>query len=298
MMLLDPESLRCFDAVASTLNFRLAARRVALSPAAFSDRIQRLERDLGVTLLARSTRRVELTAAGERLQPAAQQALAALRQCRAAVQGPAAAARTGIRLGTRYELGLSWVVPALPRLEEALPDLRLDLRFAEGPALLQDLKQGAVDVILTSSRIVEGKLESSTLQVEEYALVGSAALLRRTPFRGVGDAPRHSLLDLSEDLPLSRYFLDQVGGSSAWRFAAIEHLGTIGAIRLRLLQGRGIAVLPRYFVAPDLGPGGLRVLLPKIQLQTDTFRLVWRQGHPDSEALQRLAAHLRTIPLQ
>jgi DNA-binding transcriptional LysR family regulator len=134
--------------------------------------------------------------------------------------------------------------------------------------------------------------------VEEYVLTGSAALLRRTAFRGVQDAPRHTLLELSDDLPLSRYFLDQVGGTAAWRFGTIEYLGTIGAIRLRMLQGRGIAVLPRYFVAGDIDGGTLRSLLPRIALQSDTFRLVWRKGHPASEALQRLAAELGRLPLR
>lgn len=297
-MLLDSESLRCFEAVASTLNFRLAAQRVALSPAAFSDRIRRLEQALETPLLTRTTRQVALTAAGQRLLPVVKQIMAAQGQCFAAVNGASAAGHLELRLGTRYEMGLSWLVPALPELELVMPDLRLHLLFAEGPGLLHELRRGAVDAILTSARIVEGNLDSSTLHKEEYALVGSAELLRRTSFRGVQDAPRHNLLDLSEDLPLSRYFLDQVGGSSSWRFATIEQLGTPGAVRLRLLQGRGIAVLPRYFVADDIRAGRLRRLLPKVTLQSDTFRLVWRHGHPNAEALQRLAKHLQGMPLK
>ena len=48
---MDLDSLRCFDAAATTLRFRAAAARVHLSPAAFSDRIRRLEANLGVALL-------------------------------------------------------------------------------------------------------------------------------------------------------------------------------------------------------------------------------------------------------
>lgn len=54
---MDLESLRCFAAAAATLNFRAAARRVALSPGAFSDRLRRLEEELGVPLFVRTTRR-------------------------------------------------------------------------------------------------------------------------------------------------------------------------------------------------------------------------------------------------
>jgi DNA-binding transcriptional LysR family regulator len=298
MMLLNSESLRCFEAVASTLNFRLAAKRVALSPAAFSDRIQRLEAELDAALLERTTRKVALTAAGERLLPHVQRLLAAHDQCFDLVRGREAPGSFEVRLGTRYEVGLSWLVPSLPSLERLLPDFRVHLRFGDGPGLVRDLNQGLVDAILTSSRIVSGNLDARTLHIEHYVLVGAQGLLEKTPFRGVEDAPRHVLLDLSDDLPLSRYFLDQEGGSAAWAFTRVEHLGTIGAVRLRLLQGRGIAVLPRYFVAGDLKAGTLRRLLPRTTMQTDTFRLVWRQGHPRSEAFQRLAGHLKQLPLK
>ena len=77
----DLESLRCFLAAARHLSFRVAARAVALSPAAFSDRIQRLEDTLGASLFDRTTRRVALTAAGERLVPEAQRCLDQARRC-------------------------------------------------------------------------------------------------------------------------------------------------------------------------------------------------------------------------
>ena len=66
---LDLDSLRCFDAAATTLRFRAAAARVHLSAAAFSDRIRRLEESLDVSLLRRTTRKVALTDAGQRLLP-------------------------------------------------------------------------------------------------------------------------------------------------------------------------------------------------------------------------------------
>ena len=71
----DLDSLRCFEAVATTLRFRAAAARVHLSPGALSDRIRRLEEGLGTRILARTTRSVSLTEAGERLLPLARSVL-------------------------------------------------------------------------------------------------------------------------------------------------------------------------------------------------------------------------------
>jgi len=72
---LDLDSLRCFEAVATTLRFRTAAARVHLSPAAFSERIRRLEEGLGTRVLTRTTRSVTLTDGGQRLLPLARNVL-------------------------------------------------------------------------------------------------------------------------------------------------------------------------------------------------------------------------------
>ena len=132
-MLPDLESLRCFDAVARHLNFRAAAAEVALSPAAFSDRMRRLEEQLGVPLLSRTTRRVSLTEAGQKLLPQARRCLAEARQCVDVMRGTAVAPPFELRIGTRFELGLSWLVPALPALEKEQPSRSLQLTFGGGP---------------------------------------------------------------------------------------------------------------------------------------------------------------------
>src|SRR5258706_6137947 len=101
---MDLDSLRCFDAVATTLNFRAAAARVFLSPAAFSERIRRLEEDLHLPLMTRTTRRVALTDAGKRLLPLAREALASVERLRHAASGADRPLPYQLLLGTRYEL--------------------------------------------------------------------------------------------------------------------------------------------------------------------------------------------------
>src|SRR3982751_1647329 len=112
-MLPDLESLRCFDAAATHLSFRVAARAVALSPAAFGERIKRLEDQLAAPLFARTTRRVALTPAGHRLVAQARRVLDEANKCRRVALDDAAAVPFELTIGTRFELGLSWLVPAL-----------------------------------------------------------------------------------------------------------------------------------------------------------------------------------------
>ncbi|MFZ5468400.1 MAG: LysR substrate-binding domain-containing protein [Myxococcota bacterium] len=289
------ESLRCFEAAAAQLNFRAAAAAVALSPAAFGERIKRLEEQVGAALFERTTRRVALTAAGERLLPQAQRALEEARRCLgAATEAPVPFELT---VGTRFELGLSWLTPALGRLRTARPERRLHLAFGDSPVLLEGIRRGTMDCAVSSVRLTGGDFRYELLHEERYALVASARLLAGTPLRRFGDAPAHRLLDLHADLPLFRYLLDARPATERWEFSEVEYLGTIGAVRYRVLEGAGVAVLPRYFVRADLA--AKRLVEPfRAKLQPDHFRLIWRAGNPRERELRALAAELRTLPLQ
>jgi DNA-binding transcriptional LysR family regulator len=296
-MLPDLDSLRCFVAAADCLNFRTAAARVALSPAAFSDRIRRLEADLGAVLFERSTRRVATTPAGLRLLPHARQCLDEAGRCAQIAREADAPTPFALRVGTRYELGLSWLVPALAPLRAARPERTLHLAFGEGDDLLARLHKGEIDAVVTSARLVGAGLETAPLHAEAYVFVGARTHLRRRPLRAATDAAAHTLLDTRPDLPLFRYFRDARPADEEWRFAAVELLGTIAAVRLRVLEGAGVAVLPRYFVEDLLESRRLTALLPDTPLPQDWFRLVWRTGHPHGPHLRTLGTELAARPL-
>jgi LysR family transcriptional regulator, glycine cleavage system transcriptional activator len=297
-MLLDLESVRCFEAVAVLLNFRQAAQKLALSPAALSDRIRRLEEQLGESLLQRTTRKVALTTAGERLLPQARRLLQENARFLELARNRAEMPRVELLIGTRYDLGLSWLVPALVGLEKNRPGRILHLHFGEGPDLLDRLHHGLLDGAITSSPIVGGALDYLVLHPEDYVFVGAKRLLEQNPIKVPGDALRHRLLDLTPDLPLFRYFLDQTGDGVPWRFSQTQYLGTIGAVKLRVLQGKGVAVLPKYFVRGDLRQGHLKRILGRVAMRTEYFRLVWRRDHSKAEAIRQLGLELQRFPLR
>jgi len=291
---MDLDSLRCFDAAATTLNFRAGAGRVRLSPAAFSDRIQRLEEDVGQSLFVRTTRHVELSVAGRRLLPLAREVLTSAARFRAAGQATDGATPYELYVGTRYELGLSWLCPALTPLGRAHPERTLHLYNGDSPDLLLRLERGDLDAIVASMRLTSPRLCYAALHPEEYVFVAKRPCVKRR------EEARHlTLIDVSSDLPLFRYLLDALPDAEPWPFARVEHMGGIGNIRQRLLDGPDrVAVLPRYFVERDLAARRLVRLLPRVSLRSDAFRLVWRVGHPRALELLALAEELRRIPLQ
>ena len=291
---MDLDSLRCFEAAAATLSFRSAAQRVHLSPAAFSDRLRRLEAELGCTLFERTTRRVALSEQGARLLPLARDVLARAAQLAVAGRGSQATLPFELYVGTRYELGVSWLCPALTPLSKRRPERTIHLYNGDTPDLLRRLERGDLDAIVASMRLTSPKLTYAALHAEEYVLV-----TRRTKLAAREDARRVTLLDVSADLPLFRYFLDALSDAEPWPFAAVEYLGGIGNIRRRLLDGGArAAVLPLYFVRADLEAGRLQRQLPRVRLRPDAFRLVWRTGDPRTAELLALAEELRAQPLR
>jgi DNA-binding transcriptional LysR family regulator len=294
-MLRDLDSLRCFVEAARLLNFRAAARVVALTPAALGQRIKKLEDEVGSPLFVRTTRHVELTPAGLALLPHAALALDAADRCVRAVRGELGAPPSDLRIGTRHELGMSFIVPMLPRLEALYPSWTFHLYVGSGPDLELRLLGREIDCAVTSRRLSDPRIDFIALHREDYVFVGAPTLLRAMPLETDDAATKHTLLDIARDLPLFAYWRE--GGGRDLRFLRVRSLGTIDAIRACALRGDGVAVLPRYLVRDELGSGRLEPVLPEVTPRSDWFRLIFRADDSRASLLRALGAEMARHPL-
>jgi DNA-binding transcriptional LysR family regulator len=203
-----------------------------------------------------------------------------------------------IVIGTRQELGMSWLFPQLDRLSQIYPSLDLHLYFGSGPDLLLRVRTMEIDCAVTSSRSTDPKLDSVRLHREDYVFVGSEALLRKRPLARDEDAKGHTLLDASPDLPLFRYFRDAPGGGDRLTFQRIVRLGSIEAIRQRVAANAGVAVLPEYLVRGELAAKKMRRIFPKVTPIPDYFRLVFRADDTRRPVYVKLAESMLEVPLR
>jgi LysR family glycine cleavage system transcriptional activator len=290
----DLESLRCFVAAAQTNSFRKAAKLVHLSPGAFSERIQRLELQLEVSLFVRSTRHVALSTEGSRLLKHAKQLLNEAQdfQYNASKQQT----EVSLTLGTRYELGLSYLLPILEKQKHTHPHWNINLFFGDAPSLTNALLSSEIDIVFSSMRLDNPRLHIQTTHNEHYVLVAKPKLA--TQIHELSNLRSHTLVDISSSFPLFRYFGENNQLRPQELFSQYRFLGTISALLYWVLQQDAFAVLPLYFVQEAIAKGELSIVLPQHTLQHDHFRIFWTKSHWAEPVIIQLAEYLRTHPLQ
>ncbi|WP_433284092.1 LysR family transcriptional regulator [Pseudonocardia sp. CA-142604] len=149
---MEVRQLRYFVAVAEELHFGRAAERLAVAQPAVSQQVGRLERELGVRLLARTSRRVALTGDGERLLVEARSALAAVDRVRAVAGELAAGHAATLRLGTSPGLG-ERVRRGVARMRDHTPELSVSLADGSVQEHCSALRAGALDAALVRGPI-------------------------------------------------------------------------------------------------------------------------------------------------
>lgn len=189
--------LRSFVAVAEERNFTRAAARLHIAQPALSTQIRQLEQRMGVQLLERTTRKVDLTRAGEALL---ERARVLLDGVEAAVQQTqdTAAGRTGrLRVGLAATSSLDLTPRALRAFAEAVPGAQVsvqDIRFDDPSGGVRD---GTTDVA-----IVWTPLDETGLDVEQLTEEPRRIVLSRD--HRLADAPQLTVEDvLGEPFPVS-----------------------------------------------------------------------------------------------
>ncbi|MDL5155285.1 LysR family transcriptional regulator [Actinomycetospora termitidis] len=210
---MELRALRYFVTVAEELHFGRAAERLHIVQPAVSQQVARLERELGVPLLDRSSRHVHLTAAGERVLTAARTALAAAEQVRVAAGDPGATLRIGTApaLTDRLERAIEVLRRENPALETVLVDLPAGER-------LTAVRDGRLDVaLMRGTRSVAGLTVVPVWREPLQAVVGADHALAGRFSVTLAELAAGPLLDLD-------------GGSAdpALREAAARALGEVG----------------------------------------------------------------------
>ncbi len=172
---MELHQLRYFIAVVESGTFTAAAEAVRISQSGVSTQLQKLERELGVSLIDRTARRVSLTPAGERLVPYARAALAAVDDVTSAANDIRGLVTGSLRVAT--VAGLNWhpLFDAVAAVHTEHPGIDLRLHEGTSDALIAETRGGTVDVAIAawSGAAPEGVRSAVVFDDPTVAVVGT-----------------------------------------------------------------------------------------------------------------------------
>jgi DNA-binding transcriptional LysR family regulator len=254
-MALDFRALRYFVAVAEELHFTRAAERLYIAQPALSEQIRRLEGELGVELLRRTTRRVELTAAGEEFLSRARRILAEADEALADASRAARGETGRIRVATGATAGLELVPRVLRAFREARPRVHVDLRQSDWEDYTAGLRDGSADAAFLWLPFEREGLSFATLHVEPRVV----ALAAGHPLAAERELRVEQFVDEpwpwvdTDPLVVAFWTLaDYRGGAAARRGPTIRSMeGMLEAVR----AGLCVATAPRSQAQVSALPG-------------------------------------------
>lgn len=238
-----------------------AARALRMTPSAVSKSVSRLEGRLGVRLLNRSTRGLQLTAEGQRFHERARQVLDDLDEAEREVAGEN---RPGGRLcvNANVPFGHHLLLPLVPAFLERYPDIELDVVLSDE---VVDLMGKRVDVAIRAGPLRNSRLVARKLGATRMMIVAAPGYLRRhgRP-RQPRDLERHRLIDF--DYARARNGWPLLERGSAIRILPPGRLQASDgeAVRRLALAGAGVARLAAFQVREDVAEGRLVPLLEQV----------------------------------
>lgn len=245
-------SLRVFVAVAEHRSFTRGADALGISTSAASLQVQALEEYLGVPLLRRNGRRVELTQVGERLRPKVQQALADLE--RAIDEARSDRGSGPLRVTTLAFFLAQWLLPRLPKFTTRHVSIDVQIHTS---VQLADFVTTGVDAGIRLGTGKWPRLHSQKLFDEWLVPVCTPALLRRNgPIAKADDLKRYKLLHSPHE-PWTAWVLEG-DADEAWPGAGAAFDDAITIVRAAE-AGQGLALAMWSLVADDVTMGRLAV---------------------------------------
>jgi len=287
----DFEGLAIFAKVVELRSFAAAASELALSKATVSKAVTRLEQRLGARLFNRTSRRLALTDAGQKLSVRAATLLADGEAAENETLAQSVAPRGLVRLAVPMTFGVRAVAPILPEFLQHYPEVTIDLHLSDA---MVDLVGEGFDAGLRIASLPDSSLIARRLCAMPRYTVASPGYLAQ---HGRPTHPMH----LAQHRCLGYAYLSTQG---VWHYtnAAGEQVSVRPAGPLRvnngealmpaLLAGLGIADLPDFLVGDAIASGKVEVILQGWKQTEGSVHLVMPAGGPRPARVEVLADFL------
>jgi len=256
-----------FTRVANTGSFTAAAESLGSTTGATSRAVSELEAHLRARLINRSTRRLSLTAVGERYLARCRQILADV----AVAEGEASRAHEqpvgALKMFSFPSLGQHYILPAIAKYRERYPDVTVELNLSQSKP---DLFESSSDVaVISASSLPDSEVVSRQLGTIFNILCASPAyLLTRGSPQKPADLTEHDCLMLqTPSFPTHEWLLEGPEGNELVDVSGPVQVNIAESLVVAIRAGMGIGMLPVYAAVTGLQDGTLVRVLPNHRLQ-------------------------------
>lgn len=293
---MDLRQLRYFVAIAEEASLSAAARRLNVAQPALTAHVQRLEQEVGVPLLLRTSRGVRPTESGALLAGEARAILRQVDELRETLRRQAASPRGQAAVGIPTTLAPILTVPLIEAVTSRFPEI--SLRIVEGLSghMVEWLQSGRVDFALVLDIGASSGLAVERIAREDLFLIGPPGdRIIAAASTHPGTVPFATVRDLPLILPgVPHRLRDEVEGAArACGFAlriAVE-LDSLSNILSAVGRGAGYTILSLRVAHDDVAAGRVQaaqLIAPRIE------RTIYL-AHGDGRPLGAAAAHVRML---
>jgi len=254
-----------------------AARSLDLSVAVASQRLKRLERDLGVRLLHRTTRQLHATPEGLLLATDGRALVEDLEALTAGLRRSGAGVAGTLRVTMSSTFGRMYVSPLLPEFLALHPAVRISVGLDDQKV---DLVSAGLDLAIRIGALDDSSLVARQLATNRRVLCASPEYLRRHPApKSAAELAGHECLLLvgSQGRQDTWRLVDRRGREAVVRVAGRIESDQGDLLRDAALAGLGIALHSLWHVSDDLRSGRLRQVLPEYRLADTGIHAVMPQ---------------------
>lgn len=284
--------LAVFAKAVETGSFRGAAKALNLSPSVVSHHISKLEGDLGVALLYRSTRKLSLTVDGEKLFRSAQEMVAAAESGLDDISAGSLEPAGRLKLTAPAVLAHSGLIDGIAAFTAAYPKVDLDVSFTD---VRRDIIAEGIDLAIRMGWLKDSSLKSKKVASEERLLLAAPSYLEgRDMPETPSDLRNWQFLYLSG---VGRQFEFKNQSGERTTISATSRIVVDDAIALyRLVRaGVGVGALPRFLAVDDLAAGKIVHVLPDWQSKPLGVYAVWPPNTPRLGLTSRFVSYLDQI---
>jgi DNA-binding transcriptional LysR family regulator len=265
-------AIAIFGSVVDHGTFRGAANHLGLAPSRVSETVSNLEKDLGITLLYRSTRQLSMTNEGRLLHEKAKAMLSAAESGLDAISPGSNDPHGSLRITAPAFVTQTALMDDFASFSARYPKVELQFDFSDTP---RDLIKDRYDVSIRAGWLEDSEFMSRSIGDAERLLVTSASYLEQ---QGLPNAP----LDLESwnwirfsVRPDQTVLTDETGQRVVVTGQSHLTVNSADALYEFAARGQGITAIPEHLACRGFARGDLVHVLPKWKLQSLGLYAVW-----------------------